>query len=324
MAGFLVLQSRYVQNFVLGPYETASEELDAIKDATSAPRYFVKVTAAKALPTGIQEISIQTRNGRETSRSVSAEYFALPKGNRLLLFKSYSGAATTAIGGLAPIPPDLWTELMKDPDIASAKDRFYPYYVDGDSFRTEGYIAGAILAGILLLAGFNGLPAWRFLQEPATHPLMLRVRSWGNAFTVSASVQKELASPRFSAAGWYVTEQYLIHSTFFTLDVHRLTDLLWIYKTVTQHRVNFIPTGKTYAAALGHSDGIAMLGAKEEMVDRVLDFVAGKAPWAVLGHSEETKAIFDKNRRAFIDGVAKRRQEFLKPKAAEASALPVA
>jgi len=101
---FAAAQHRYVRNFVMGPFEVGQPYLDSVTDVTTAPRYFVKVTGSRALDTGVQQVTIHKRGGVETSRSVSAAYFALVVGDRLLVVKSAAGAPTTAEGELVRMP----------------------------------------------------------------------------------------------------------------------------------------------------------------------------------------------------------------------------
>src|SRR5713226_6828266 len=59
---FVFSNSRYVRNFVEGPYKLPPNELAQITDAETTPRYFVSVVGDKVLDTGIQEVTTTTRN----------------------------------------------------------------------------------------------------------------------------------------------------------------------------------------------------------------------------------------------------------------------
>jgi len=98
---FALSQSRYIKNFVSGPFDFGQPELDAIGDVSTTPRYFVKVTGPKAIETGIQQITTRKRAGVETGRSVSAAYYVLVVGDRLLVVKRADGTPTTVEGELA-------------------------------------------------------------------------------------------------------------------------------------------------------------------------------------------------------------------------------
>ena len=314
-AGCLVLlavaQKRYISNFVMGPFDLGPAELDSIRDVAQAPRYFARVTGSRAIETGIQQITIRKRAGVETSRSVSAAYYALVVGERLLLAKTSGGPPKTVEGELAAVPADLDRQLFDSPDMQAIRGRFYPFYVDGESFRSPGYwgIAGVLVFGFLFVK--HAVPAWRHLQDPSTHPVLKRVSSWADPIGIAVEAEREHRSPRYKGGdGWLVTDQYLLRSTFFTFDVLRLSDLLWAYKRVTKHRVNFIPTGKTYEAVLACYGGSASVKGAEKTVDGLLLFAAQRTPWAVFGFSKELETLFAKKTRDFCAAVEQRKREW--------------
>jgi hypothetical protein len=312
-------QSRYVQNFLMGPYDLGPADLDSIRDVSEAPRYFARVSGSKAIDTGIQQITVRKRSGVETGRSVSAAYYALVVGQKLLLCKSGSGSRTTLEGELVPMPGDLERQLFNTPDMQAIRGRFYPFYLSDESFRFPGYwaIAGVLVLGFFLMK--QGLPAWRHLQDPTSHPLVERVNSWGDPIGVAVAAEREAHSLRFKGGGgWAITDQFLIQSTFFTFDLLRLCDLLWAYKKVTKHSVNFIPTGKTYDALLICYGGTATVQSAEKTTDDILGFAAQRAPWAIFGFSKELEGYFNENTREFCAAVEKRRQEWTQGVGAQA------
>ena len=324
-AGCLVLlalaQRRYVSNFVMGPFELGPVELDSIRDVAQAPRYFARVTGSKAMETGIQQITIRKRAGVETSRSVSAAYYALVVGERLLLAKTSGGPPKTVEGELAAVPADLDRQLFDTADMQAIRSRFYPFYISGESFRFPGYwaIAGVLVFGFLFVK--HAVPAWRHLQDPATHPVAKRVTSWADPIGIAVEAEREHRSPRYKGGdGWVVTDQYLLRSTFFTFDVLRLSDLLWAYKKVTKHSVNFIPTGKTYEAVLACYGGSATVKGAEKTVDELLGFAAQRTPWAVFGFSKELETLFAKKTPDFCAAVEQRKREWAERARAQAKA----
>ena len=123
-------------------------------------------------------------------------------------------------------------------------------------------------------------------------------------------VCREAGSPRYNGGGWLVTDKYLIRSTFFAFDLLRLSDLLWAYKRVTRHSVNFIPTGKTYVGVLACYGGTAEVTGREKKVDSVLNFAGERAPWAVFGFSEELSKLFSQKTQDFCSAVEQRKREW--------------
>jgi hypothetical protein len=310
VAVFGFFQHRYIRNFLMGPYELGASELDAIEDITAAPQIFAKVTGSRVIDTEIQEYTVHEQNGHEASRSVAAGYYALDLGDRYLICRSGSGSGTTYVGELAPLTSEFAAHFFDTPDMQSIRHLFYPYYLNDESFRLPGYIAVAVLliAGLFLVRIARS--AWKHLKDPSSHPVYQRVQGWGDPVGLAVAVEGEARSPLFKGRkGWSVTDRFLVRSSFFTFDLLRVSDLLWAYKKVTKHSVNFIPTGKTYESVLYCYGGNATIQSKEKTTDAILEFLSRRAPWAVFGYSKELEGTFRKNREAFYDAVEQRRRE---------------
>ena len=187
--------SRYVANFVQGPFVTAPADLARISNPSDAARYFVRLTGTRAIETGIREITVRRRNGREVGRSVAAEFYALEVGGRFLLVKSRSGRPLSVEGSLSTVPAEVDRDMFGGADGASLRPRFYPFYLDASPFRFGGYAALCAWAVFLALAAWKAWPAWRRLNDLSRDPLIERVASWGGLTAVSASVEKELNGP---------------------------------------------------------------------------------------------------------------------------------
>jgi hypothetical protein len=309
---FALAQHRYVSNFVLGPFDVGQSDLDSLGDPTTAPRYFVKVSGAKAIDTGIEQLTIHKRSGVETSRSVSAKHYALVVGTRLLVVKSSGGTPTTAEGELIPMSLELQGQLFNAPSMDAIRGRFYPYVLSDTAFRVPCYLAlvGALLLGLAFVK--YGLPACKYIQDPGSHPVVKRVSSWGDPLGIALDAKREASSPRYKGGGWMVTGKYLIQSTVFTFDLLRMSDLLWAYKHVTKHSINLIPTGKTYAAILRCYGGTAKIDGREKEVHAVLAFATERAPWAVFGFSEELAKLFRNRTQEFCSAVDQKKREWMR------------
>jgi Family of unknown function (DUF6709) len=307
---FAVAQSRYIKNFASGPFEVGQAELDAIGDVSTAPHYFVSATGSKAIETGIQQITTRKRYGVETGRSVSAAYYVLVVGDRLLVVKRAVGTPTTVEGELATMPAELDRHLFNTPQMQAIRGRFYPYYLDDSSFRTPGYIGGGVAIVLAALFVWFGLPAWRYARDVSSHPVVKRVALWGDPLSTAVEARREADSPpRYKGGGWRVGDKYLIRSAPFAFDLLRLSDLLWAYKKVTKHSMNFIPTGKSYAGILVCYGGAAEVTGKEKNVDALLAFAAERAPWAILGYSDDLKKLSKQKTQEFCAAVEQRKRE---------------
>jgi hypothetical protein len=306
---FAVVEYRYISNFLMGPFHLDQDDLDSIHDISAAPRYFARVAGSKVINTGIQQITIRKRGGVENSRSVSAAYYALLVGDRLLIIKSSANARTNWEGELKIIGVELDRQLFQAPTMQAIHNRFYPFYLDDGSFRFPGYFAIiATLSFGFFLVRF-GVSAWRQLHDPLSHPVVRRVASWGDPIGLALDVERESRTPHHKSGGWLVTDKYLIRSTFFKFDLLLISNLLWAYKRVTKHRVNFIPSGETHEAILVCYGGTAVVNGSEGIVTGILAFAADRAPWAIFGFSKELERLFNKSNMDFCAAVEQRRHD---------------
>ena len=313
LAGLLLATSdrRYIANFIGGPYALGAADLDSIQDIETTPRYYARVSSDKVLDTGLRQYTVRTQNGVETGREESGAYHAYVMGNHFLIVKTHGGAPSHAIEGrLASWPSDLEDQLFDTKDMAALRSSFYPFYIDSDSFRRPGYIALEVALLFLALFAWKAVPAFRAWRDPDVHPLARRIATWGNPLAVAAESEREFQHPHLRAGAWRLGDKYLVRSSFFGFDVVRLRDVLWAYKKITKHSVNFIPTGKSYEAMVNCYGTNAVMGAKEKQVDQVLEFLRAKAPWAVHGFSDELMALWTKKQQEFIGAVEQRRQEW--------------
>jgi uncharacterized protein DUF6709 len=307
---------RYVANFFRGPYELTQVDLDAISDVTLTPRYYARVNGERVIDTGLREYSVHTRNGVETDREESGAYRALVLGNRFLVVRTASSTeAPAAEGKLAPWPAELDAQLFETKEMRALRSNFYSFYLDGDSFRRPGYVVMAIGVVFLLLFAWKAIPAWRAMRDPEHDHLARRIASWGDPVAVAVEAEREWEHSLLKAkAGWRFGNKYLMQSRFFTFDLLRFQDVLWAYKKITKHSVNFIPTGKTYEAIVNCYGGTATIPAKEKRVHELLEFAQQRAPWAMFGFSDELAATFRKHQQDFANGVEQRRQQWQQQK----------
>jgi hypothetical protein len=100
-------------------------------------------------------------------------------------------------------------------------------------------------------------------------------------------------------------------------------DLVWIYKKVTKHSVNFIPTGKTYSVILvGRHKQRTEEQMKDHAVNELLVQLAGKVPWALFGFDQNLDKAWRKDPAGVIRMVDLRRQQQAQAKPAAAAATP--
>jgi hypothetical protein len=311
----LVFNTRYVKNFVFGPYAIHGNDLAQIANAETAAHYFISAPAEKVIDTGIQEVTTSTENGAKKDSSVTAGYYGVLVGNNFLIAKSATKPATKVTGELKSFPADLSAQLFSGAEGPDLQSRCYPFYLDTEGFRTAGYWGIGIGLVFLFVLWKFGRTAWTRLQDVNQHPVVRRVQQWGDPIGISFEAERELQSGvRYKAGGIFITDKYVITNAFFSFDLLRFEDLLWAYKKVTKRSVNFIPTGKDYDAMLVMYGGVKTFRAKEKVVEEVLAFAATRAPWAIVGYSAEIANLYSKHQAEFCQAVEARKHDAIKGK----------
>ena len=308
----IAVNGRYVRNFFGGPYAMDGRALAAVGNADAAPQYFVALMPTDVLDTGIQETTTTTENGQTTGSYVSAGFYAAKVGESYLIVKTGSKPAGRIVGELNNFPQDLAAQLFSGSDGQVIKQHCYPFYVDASSeFRAGGYVGAGVLLVLVLLLWVFGRRSLARMLRPESHPLVARVSNWGDIHLISHQVESELREgASFSTSAVRFTENFAVQKSLLSFDVYRLNDLLWAYQKVTQHRVNFIPTRKTYAAALKFYGGNLEVQASKESVQDLLAHLAARVPWAVFGFSDDLKKAFAKETAGFCRAVEKRHEEW--------------
>lgn len=115
--------------------------------------------------------------------------------------------------------------------------------------------------------------------------------------------------------------QWMVRRSMFRTWVSPVGDLVWVYKKVTRHSVNFIPTGKTYSVILvGRHKQRTEEQMKESAVNQLLMELTQRVPWALFGFDKNLEQAWRKDPPSVVAAVDARYQQY-KAKAA-ASAAP--
>jgi hypothetical protein len=304
-------QWRYFYNFFSGPLEVNSQSLNNIQHPDGQLRYFVKVRADDASDSGIQEIERETENGSVRSETVKAKYSILTVGKRLLIAKTDPNAKGNIFqGGLSELPGDVRGSIVEPllKDYPNANEVFLPLMLDATGFRSNGYIALAICIPALLLAFWLIRKVVSRRNAPETHPIVKAASYYGSLGETSQLLDNELRGNVTKFGSAKVTQSWVLLPETFGLAMCHIPNLIWAYKKVTQHRTNFIPTGKSYAVILYDRRGKPVqLQTKQKNVEALLNLLAERAPWAVFGYNEELNKALRTNWAGFVAAVDAKR-----------------
>lgn len=308
-AALLFCFRRYALNFLLGPFPMSEAELSQVANPDSEPHYFAKVKGDEFLDTGIQEVEGKKgADGQLQDKKVTSGFYATRTGSRFLIIKAAAKPVGAAAGELTAFSSDLSSQFFTGENGERLRSKSYPFYLDTMGFRGPGYWSLAIGLIILIFIAQSGREGLARLRDLNGDPLLGKVRKWGDPVEISAQIERELKDGvPFKDSTVSITGSYFIVDSYFSIDLFRLHDLLWAHKKVTKNSVNYIPTGKTYEAIFYCYGGNVTISGKEAQIDKMLAFAADKAPWAVLGWTQELSDLWDKKISEFCAAVEERR-----------------
>lgn len=302
------MNGAYLKVFFKGPPPATAADLNAAETAENNAQPiatpYVTITGDKVLNTGVQEVT--TYEG--VIKNVSAGYYALAVGGRVLIVKSARTPSTTVGGELEAMPLDLKSDLFPEGTDPADEAVFYPLLLD-TNYREGGY-AGAFWALLVeAIFGFIAWRAWRRLSGQVEHRAVARAKAWGDLAVTSAEVERELQMAVIAKRGsWTLTQNYAVMNARLGFDLFRLDNLVWAYKKTVKRRIYFfIPAGTTYVAVLNFSDGQAQITSSQKNVDELLALASARAPWAVKGFSDDLAKHYKNSRPAFVAEVMKRK-----------------
>ena len=131
---------------------------------------------------------------------------------------------------------------------------------------------------------WNCLKAVRRSAEIQTSPVWKNLAVYGNAEQLSQQIEAELQPAMIRKYGkLQIAQQWMVRRKTFSTWVSPIADLVWVYKKVTKHSVNFIPTGKTYSVVLvGRHRQRIEEQMKEKAVNEMLADLATRRPMGTL------------------------------------------
>jgi len=170
----------------------------------------------------------------------------------------------------------------------------------------------------LLLAAWN-LSKWKQRTwEFTCHPICKRLARFGTVEQVIQQIEAAiLINPIETIAGVKLSGPWLFKPSAFGLACFFVPDLVWVYRKVTTHSVNFIPVGQSSEALLYDRDGFsAPTQARKKKVELLMMNITQQSPWIVAGYSKDLAKMWNSRKAEFIAAVDERRKDFAKAAAA--------
>jgi hypothetical protein len=187
-------------------------------------------------------------------------------------------------------------------------------------YTEEWWWALGIAVPLLFLATWN-LSKWKKRARDYTcHPICKRLARFGTVEQVIQQIEAAiLTSPTQIIAGVKLFGPWLFKKSFFGLKCFHIPDIVWVYEKVTKHSVNFIPTGKSFAALLYDRYGYCTeIQGSETKVVSLMTHIIQQCPWTIAGFSKDLEKLWQSRKGTFVAAVDERRKEFAKTAAAGA------
>jgi hypothetical protein len=194
---------------------------------------------------------------------------------------------------------------VTDPEMVKL---FLPVMLDATGFRNDGYWAIGICLPVLLFAGWNLRRLTLRVQNPSTHPIIRALGRYSSVPEVTMEIESELRGETEAVGSARVSQNWILVSETFGVSICQISEIVWAYKKVTKRSINFIPTGKTYSATVFRRSGSYFrVDGREKEMDHLLHLIASRAPWALLGYSDEVDKLTRSNWQAFVAEIDARR-----------------
>lgn len=306
--GFIAVGFNYWSTLLGGPRTPTHDELTNKVKIDFLPT-FVTVSG-EAIDTGYEQYVIEDDGSRTTENYYIAilldnDKILLTETRSSEIFDSYTGA-------LINVPSDIQLEVIGDivreyPDLDGY---FLPVMMTLDDHRTAGYIALVVMAIMFFAALYRIFNVMGRKADITKHPIMKSLGRYGEPELIVKEIEGEMALGSEKYGKLQVTPKWAVCSTATTFEAMRMKDIVWMYKMITQHRINGIPTGKTYQAMFYDKHGKKMtVPGKQDVVDSILEGVYRHAPWIIAGHSPDLqKAWNDKQGRTEMIAAVEQRQ----------------
>jgi hypothetical protein len=310
-------QYRYLYNCFLGAQKINVEQLLKLEGTDRIDRDFVTFTASQVIDTGVNRISINKKTQVET---IYAKYaIAILDRDKAILIETKPEdnlKNLTFTGKLSEIISDSHLQVFNRVvnDRPNLKGKISLLMLETGDYKSSADSFLFFLVSGLGICSWNLYKAKVRTNNPRKHPIYSSLIQYGDGDLIAHSIDREIKnlynSQELGANTLFVTPSWLLFTQIYNLQIIKLDRLVWVFKKVTRHSVNFIPTGKTYAIVLydrfGKEQNFSM---PEGEVDRVIQQIHTYAPWAVAGFSPETKKMWDKQRQSFYAMVERRKNK---------------
>ncbi len=322
-------QYRYLYNCFLGAQKISAEQILKLENPSRIDREFVTFTSSNIVDTGITKVIINKKTNVETLDNKYA--VAMLDQDHAILIEMQPQAnlqKLTLTGKLSTISFDTQEKVVARliKNRPALKDKILPVMLESVNYRSS-------LDGLLfILASGLGLCSWNLYKakvrtnNPRKHPIYLSLVKYGDGDLLVCNIDREIRdrynSQELEDNTLFVTPSWLLFTQTYNLQIIKLDRLMWAFKKVTNHSINFIPTGKTYSVGLYDSFGKERnFSTSEREVDLIIQRIRTYAPWTVIGYTSESRKMWNWRRKEFY-AMVEQRQRTSQSRSRNAHATP--
>lgn len=299
--------AKYLNDWFRGPIAVDPAKIASLQSPDDMDRAFVTLDVRAMIETGTQEFKTDDA-GKATD--VAADFQLVPCGGRALLVRTPPGAKGTHLSGqLVEAPKEALDGVRKQlPQEYQAS--LLPFMLNTKGYRENGYWLLVLCVPLLLLGLWNVGRWWQRSRDMATHPIAKQLGGMQGMAQWGTELESEMNGGGRKFGKATLTPHWILVPEPFGARIARLDNLAWIFKKVTKHSVNFIPTGKTYELVMWTTQGTMLRApAKDEQVDHLMVAIAEREPWIVVGFSADLERVWKKDRAGFLAALEQRRRE---------------
>jgi hypothetical protein len=308
-----LLNLRYLYNFVFGPFDAQPEQILQAGSASTPQKYWLTVTGEELINTGVT----YTTTSSGGSKTIEASYFVMPVGEQLLLVRMKGDQSAETLPGnvtgwLSDVSTEETNKVVRDLEqqVPEIQGMFLPYKLETGNFRLSGLLGMA--AGLLIVS----LSIWGLFTfvnrttNPTSHPILKGLSRFGQLDFVINRIEAELASPHQTIGKLHLTNSWLVYEAATNMLATRYEDVVWAYMFVYRQKSYGVTVSKTYTAKVYDRFGVMcdfLAGRKEETATAMLEAICQRAPWTVMGYSDQLAAAWKKDRQGFLAAVEQRK-----------------
>lgn len=294
-------ERNYISNILSGPRQKTPDQIEQ-ELVTGNPQDIninLQLNSGEVFQSGYTHItqSVNSSTNEVESETTDAEYYLTIVGKHLLVLegKVNQKPSTNFEGAVIPIPQDLESsisaEFSKDPELAGLEKAILPYALsDKGIFSLDNVYVLVFGIGLFVWGCYIVFRRLADIEDKGHFAFRISDElSYKNIGELSEDFVKNKESGVVDIGRYEVSSKYIFKEDYFSFSIYPLSRMYWAYKRETTHRVNFVPTGKSYGLVLNFmmKNGTNITIEAKEPEDKVnehLYLFARLCPWAKIGY----------------------------------------